>query len=76
MLLLFKSFFYHLQQADFSELTSCLKTKADQIKRLARLAGATIATDSLTKTSFITLKLPLATFDMSALSAKKRGGRK
>jgi len=63
-------------QADFSELTSCLRTKADQIKRLARLAGATIATDSLTKTSFITLKLPLATFDMSALSAKKRGGRK
>jgi len=63
-------------QVDFSELSSSFhQTKAEMIKRLARLCGATISTDSLTKTSFIVLKLPLASFDVNAFT-KKRGGSK
>lgn len=62
-------------QADFAELSSSLRVKADQMKRLARLVGATVQTDALTKRSFIVLKLPLASFDVQG-SFKKRGGKK
>jgi len=62
-------------QVDFSEITSTFKVKADQIKRLSRLAGASVTTDSLTKTSFIVLKLPLASFDVQAFTKKRGSGR-
>jgi len=61
--------------ADFAQIMTSLRVKADQIKRLSRLVGATVQTDALTKRSFIVLKLPLTTFDVQA-TYKKRGGKK
>jgi len=61
--------------ADFSLISASLRVKADQVKRLSRLVGATVQTDALTKRSFIVLKLPLASFDMTA-TYKKRGGKR
>jgi len=62
-------------QADFAALAASLRVKAEQMKRLARLVGATVQTDGLTNKSFVILKLPLASFDIQG-SFKKRGGNR
>ena len=51
---------------EFSDLTSSLRIKADQLKRLIRVTGARLQLDVPTKNTFVVLKLPLDVFDPSA----------
>ena len=55
---------------EFSDLTSSMRVKADQLKKLIKVTGARLQTDVPTQKTFVVLKLPLDTFDPS-IAAKK-----
>jgi hypothetical protein len=59
---------------EFSDITSSIRVKADQLKKLVMVTGARVLTDAPTKRTFIELKLPLHSFDPSA--AVKKAKRK
>lgn len=51
---------------------SSVRTKADHLKKLANVVGASIHADSLTGYNHIVLRLPLATFDTNRFSRPKK----
>ena len=55
---------------EFSDLTSSIRVKADQLKKLVKVTGARLQTDIPTQKTFVVLKLPLDTFDPS-IAVKK-----
>ena len=65
----------HKYCVEFSDLSSSIRGKADQLKKLIRVTGARLITDVPTKTSCVVLKLPLDTYDPSVV-VKGRKGRK
>ena len=65
----------HRNCVEFSDLSSSIRGKADQLKKLIRVTGARIITDVPTKTTCVVLKLPLDTYDPSVV-VKGRKGRK
>ena len=53
-------------------LMSSLRVKADHLKKLASVVGASVHADALTGYNHIVLRLPLATFDANRLSGPKK----
>ena len=49
--------------------------RPDHLKKLVSMVGGHLVIDSLTQSQFITLKLPLSTFNVDYVG-KKKGGRK
>merc|ERR1719350_899386 len=60
---------------EFGDLSSSIRGKADQLKNLIRVTGASILTDVPTKLTCVVLKLPLDTHGPSVV-VKGRKGRK
>merc|ERR1719411_1885995 len=54
----------------FSDLTSSIRIKAEQLKKLIKVTGARIMTDANSIT-YVQLKLPLENYDPSAQIKKK-----
>jgi len=57
---------------ELNTLMSSVRTKADHLKKLANVVGASIHADSLTGYNHIVLRLPLATFDTNRFSRPKK----
>ena len=53
----------------FSDLTSSIRVKADQLQKLIKLTGARIFTDA--NKTYVELKIPLETFDPTPFARKK-----
>ena len=60
---------------DTSLLSESIRVRADQLKKLVMMVGATTMSDSMSQGQTIVLRLPLSTFSMEYVpKAKKRGG--
>lgn len=58
---------------DFSAVTSSIRCiRVDQLKKLIQVVGASVQSDTLTKKSFVTLRLPLTSFNPNKLFKKKK----
>jgi len=57
---------------EFSDITSSIRVRADQLKKLVMVTGARILKDAPTQRTFIELKLPLHSFDPSAAAKKMK----
>lgn len=53
-------------------LSASVRMKADRMKKLILVTGASLVTDSLTQMSFVNLKLPLTKFDPSKKMGKSK----
>ena len=59
-------------EVGFSDLTSSMRVKADQLKKLIKVTGARLQVDLPTKTTFVVLRLPLDTFEPLAAAKKMK----
>jgi len=57
---------------EMNTLMSSVRVKADHLKKLASVVGASVHADALTGYNHIVLRLPLATFDANRLSRPKK----
>ena len=57
---------------EFSDLTSSIRVKADQLKKLVKVTGARFQTDVPTQKTFVILKIPLDFFDPTAMVRKAK----
>ena len=57
---------------EFSDLTSSIRVKADQLKKLVKVTGARFQTDMPTQKIYVVLKLPLDMFDPSTAVKKMK----
>ena len=57
---------------EFSDLTSSIRVKAEQLKKLVKVTGARFQTDLPTQKTFVVLKIPLDFFDPSATVRKAK----
>lgn len=57
---------------ELNNLMSSVRVKADHLKKLANVVGASIHADALTGYNHIVLRLPLATYDANRLSRPKK----
>ena len=57
---------------DAGLITESVRVKPDQLKKLVSMTGAYMTTDQHTQSQVINLKLPLATFQVSSFTPKKK----
>ena len=57
---------------EFSDLTSSIRVKAEQLKKLVKVTGARFQTDIPTQKTFVILRIPLDFFDPSATLRKAK----
>ena len=57
---------------EFSDLTSSIRVKAEQLKKLVKVTGARFQTDIPTQKTFVVLKIPLDFFDPAATVRKAK----